>query len=128
MESVAPVGKPTFANTTWARRVASRRFCSSDRWSRSSVRTATAIPCMARFSLISLGVCMLERESPLRQVTQVTTEERVSEQLAPGCARIHESSEMRDHESQCEAHNRNTPKRSALLIVILSQAGEIEQD
>ena len=67
--SVGPVGNPTWLNTALPSRVASSRFCSVDRWSRSSVRRATAIPCIARFSLISIGVCMLEREGTLRQVT-----------------------------------------------------------
>src|ERR1700733_3286295 len=103
MESVGPVGKPTLLNTTRARRVASTRSCNSDKCSWSSVRRATAIPCMARFSLISLGVCMLERESSLRQVTQVTSREHVCTRLAPRRKRSH----LEDHETQCEApHSR----------------------
>src|SRR5579872_1844234 len=72
MGSVGPEGKTPLLNTTRARPVASKRRCRSNKRSRSSVRRATAIPCIARFSLISLGVCMLERRSTLRQVTSVT--------------------------------------------------------
>src|SRR6202042_3885350 len=107
MESVDPEGNPTLLNTARPKRVASTRRCSSTKCSRSSVRRATAIPCMARFSLISLGVCMLEREGSLRQVTQVTTREHVCARLPPRPKR----SDLEDHKTQGEAHSRNTPKR-----------------
>src|ERR1700719_2856057 len=128
MEWVGPVGKPTLVKTTRARRVASSRFCSSDRCSRFSVRTATAMPCIARFSLISLGVCMLERESPPRQVTQVTRGEQARTQLAPGPAPVDKSRRMQGHESQCEMHSRNYFKPIRTVNPILSQAETIEQD
>src|ERR1700685_1204981 len=125
MESVGPVGKPTFANTTRARRVASMGFCSSDKWSRSSVRTATAMPCMARFSLISRGVCMLERESTPRQVTQVTMRTQLWTQLTPRRALIDES-DMEDHENQCEAHSRKTPQSDPQVLHSILSQQEIE--
>src|SRR5580693_1179390 len=107
MESVDPVGKPTLLNTTRARRVASRRLCNFDNCCRSSDRTATAMPCIARFSLISLGVCMLERERTVRQVTLVTA-------CLLACTQITGRSKrnvLRDKKHQRKVHSRKySPK------------------
>src|SRR5579863_3951029 len=108
MGSVGPEGKLVALQTTRPRRVASRRVCSSDRRSRFSVRRATAMPCMARFSLISLGVCMLERVSTLRQVTQVTARKRKHARFVLE----QRSNDVPDRKRYGEAHKRKLPGRT----------------
>src|SRR5258708_33179024 len=125
MGSVGLEGKFVALHTTRPRRVASRRFCSSDRRSRFSVRRATAMPCMARFSLISLGVCMLERVSTLRQVTQVTARKPKHTQFLLERT----SSDLQDRKRYEEAHNRKTPGANPQqLRSILSQGAAIEKE
>src|ERR1700730_48616 len=46
----------------------------------------------------------------------------------PGRSPAHKSGVLQDHNLQCEVHSWRIPKRIRTLTIILSQAGEIEQD
>ncbi len=58
------------------------------------------MPCMARFSLISLGVCMLERERTVSQVTQVTGRLPRQGRLRTYASKIRFVKEKRTHASR----------------------------
>src|ERR1700747_2177804 len=70
--SVALRGKPILLKTIRPTCVLSKRFWSTASCSRSSVRTATAMPCMAWLSLKSFCICMILGNGPLSKVTFVT--------------------------------------------------------